>query len=356
MAGSINPNNDYQKGFNNDNYNEIDDNDFVYVNQSKKFDKDVWNYNTKQASLYIKNLKKIINFDDKDNIPTISSSIISSSAISDSNINVSKDKSLSLGTLNSDKNICTKLYPHTAGPAFNTKTEASNSFMSTSNWSNINQLGVAIYHNGDICSTRDYLQEIHFRYNWTNGAGFYLASVGYNDASPGVGWSGAITVMNYSGSTGNFRAGYILADQELTAVAGIHTPIVHYDSDKKLKSNIMALSTDKSLKLITSLKPKTYNFKNDKEQKIRYGFIAQDVEKILQDNNLKNTGFVNYQLIKTNEDVTVNKDKYKDEEMNLSLSYTDFIAPTIAVVQYQQKEIESLKKEINDLKQIISNK
>lgn len=356
MAGSINPNNNYQKGFNNDNYNEIDDNNFVYVNQSKKFDKDVWNYNTKQASLYIENLKKIINFDDKDNIPTISSLIISSSTISDSNINVSKDKSLSLGTLNSDKNICTKLYPHTAGPAFNTKIEASNSFMSTSNWSNLNQLGVAIYHNGDICSTRDYLQEIHFRYNWTDGAGFYLASVGYANLGPGVGWSGAITVMNYQGNTGNFRAGNILADGDLVATVSVHTPVVHYDSDKKLKSNIAILSTDESLKLITSLKPKIYSFKKDKEQKIRYGFIAQEVEKVLQNNNLKNTGLVNYQLLKTNEDVTANKDKYKDEEMNLSLSYTDFIAPTIAVVQYQQKEIENLKKEINELKQIISNK
>lgn len=340
-----------------------DKNNFVYVSQSNKFDKDVWNYNTKQTSLYIDNLKKIINFtDNSDSKPeisgsTISNSSISGSTISDSGINISKNRNLSLGTKDSDEDICTKLNPHDVGPAFNTKIKSnSNDFMSISNWKFLNQVGAAIYHNGEIYCVKNCLQEVHFRFNWTDGAGYYLASVGYANLGPGVGWSGAITVMNYQGNTGNFRAGNILADGDLVATVSVHTPVVHYDSDKKLKSNIATLSTDESLKLITSLEPKSYSFKKDKDQKIRYGFIAQEVEKVLQNNNLKNTGLVNYQLLKTNEDVTANKDKYKDEEMNLSLSYTDLIAPTIAVVQYQQKEIESLKKEINELKQIISNK
>lgn len=351
MASSINSGNIYYDKFISSNYDSSieDTNNFVYTIQGNTFDKDVWNYNTKQVSLYIENLKKVINFNDKESDKegyitpsivagaTITDATITGATITGAGIKISKDKILSLGTKDTDDDICTKLNPHDVGPAFNTKLIGSNNFMDASNWSINAQVGTAIYHNGQVYCVAEHLQEVHFRYNWTNGAGYYLVSAGYGPDAPGYNWSGAITVMNYGGTTGRFRAGDILADNTIT------TTTLYQTSDRKLKSNITDLSITKSLKLITSLQPKSYTFKADKNKKNRYGFIAQEVEEILRDNELKNTGIVETSMNENGKE-------------RLSLSYIDFIAPTVQVIQYQQKEIESLKKEIDELKQIISNK
>lgn len=358
----LNDNNTYKNDFKpGTNCNsDGDDNNFIYVSQSNKFDKDVWNYNTKQISLYIDNLKtflsKGLSYDLTDAIFTSTTSI-SNPTINNPTINnpTISNPIISEDVLKIGNN--TELYIYRKGPAFRSKDKGVY-IENVDAWREVTAEkcnACSIFHDGTILCSEVFLTHLGFKHNWTSGQSYSLTSAGYAGLNAGVGWSGAITVMGAYG-TGRFRAGYILADIDLVAGGSVHTPTVIYDSDKKLKSNIVALSTDESLKLITSLEPKSYSFKKDKDQKIRYGFIAQEVEKVLQNNNLKNTGLVNYKLIKTDEDVTTNKDKYKDEEMNLSLSYTDFIAPTIAVVQYQQKEIENLKKEINELKQIISNK
>lgn len=358
MENSINLNNEYHDDFDTGNYNSIDKNNFVYTIQGNNFDKDVWNYNTKQISLYIDNLRaylsKSLSYGLTDNAviptsPTINEPIINNPTITNPTIST---YGLRIGN-------DTELLVYGKGPAFKSKDKDTGTYLTDVDaWRGVEAEkcnSCTIFHDGRILCSEVFLTHLGFKHNWTYGQSYWLTSAGYAGLNAGEGWSGAITVMGAYG-TGRFRAGYILADIDLVAGGSVHTPTVIYDSDKKLKSNIVALSTDESLKLITSLEPKSYNFKKDKDQKIRYGFIAQEVEKVLQNNNLKNTGLVNYKLIKTDEDVTANKDKYKDEEMNLSLSYTDFIAPTIAVVQYQQKEIENLKKEINELKQIISNK
>lgn len=335
-----------------------DDNNFIYVSHSNKFDKDVWNYNTKQISLYIDNLNALLSkglsYNLTDNAiiptsPTINEPIINNPTITNPTIST---YGLRIGN-------DTELLVYEKGPAFRSKDKDTRTYITDVDaWKGVTAErcnACTIFHDGRILCSEVFLSYLGFKHNWTSGQSYYLASVAYGNDLPGTNWSGAITVLGSSG-TGRFRAGSILADANLVAVGLVYGQGFQQNSDKKLKSNIVALSTDESLKLITSLEPKSYSFKKDKDQKIRYGFIAQEVEKVLQNNNLKNTGLVNYKLIKTDEDVTTNKDKYKDEEMDLSLSYTDFIAPTIAVVQYQQKEIENLKKEINELKQIISNK
>ena len=63
-----------------------------------------------------------------------------------------------------------------------------------------------------------------------------------------------------------------------------------------------------------------FRFKDD--DKIHYGFIAQDVQKIIPDA------------------VTEDKNGY------LSLNYQELIAPLYALVQEQEKRIETLEKQL----------
>jgi hypothetical protein len=107
---------------------------------------------------------------------------------------------------------------------------------------------------------------------------------------------------------------------------GFHSP-----SDRRLKENIEDIDGDIAL----NLKPVSFNYRNDKRKKKRYGFIAQDVKEVLPS------------IVK------------KDEENwphYYSLQYTELIAPTLALAQRNAKKIEELEKEIADLKEIINGK
>ena len=100
-------------------------------------------------------------------------------------------------------------------------------------------------------------------------------------------------------------------------------------SDKRLKKDIIDLDLETSKKFINSLSPKQYEFIPNKTRNLtkgkRYGFIAQDVEKI------------------TGKDFNI---AYDDDDKYKHLNYSDIIAPLVKVVQNQQKEIENLKSKL----------
>lgn len=100
-------------------------------------------------------------------------------------------------------------------------------------------------------------------------------------------------------------------------------------SDKRLKKDIIDLDLETSKKFINSLSPKQYEFIPNETRNLtkgkRYGFIAQDVEKI------------------TGKDFNI---AYDDDDKYKHLNYSDIIAPLVKVVQNQQKEIENLKSKL----------
>ena len=109
------------------------------------------------------------------------------------------------------------------------------------------------------------------------------------------------------------------------AVSGVNT------SDETLKENIKECNL--GIDFINSLKPKSYNLKDLKEDndaygKKRYGLIAQDILKT----ELKDSVFGK-----------------KDGEYGLS--YNDLIAPMIKAMQEQQIMIQELQAEVEILKQ-----
>ena len=89
-------------------------------------------------------------------------------------------------------------------------------------------------------------------------------------------------------------------------------------SDRKLKRDIEKCSPD----LAKQLQPVRYRFKDN--SKIRYGFIAQDVQEVLPDAVSEHNG-------------------------NLMLNYTEIIAPILALVQDQEARIAELEKRLTKL-------
>lgn len=96
-------------------------------------------------------------------------------------------------------------------------------------------------------------------------------------------------------------------------------------SDKRLKKDIQDLNM--GLDFIQKLRPVSYHMKNLSDERINWGFIAQEVEELVGDKNAI---------------LTVGGDK----DRTLGLRYTDFVAPLVKAVQEQQKEIEDLKSQL----------
>lgn len=96
-------------------------------------------------------------------------------------------------------------------------------------------------------------------------------------------------------------------------------------SDKRWKDSIRQLPY--GLNMIQKLKPVDYIRKNNDKKTREIGFIAQDVEKVLNDLNYDDQGFLT-----------------KDDKGYLSLRYNDLIPVLTKAVQEQQLIIEKLQK------------
>ena len=68
----------------------------------------------------------------------------------------------------------------------------------------------------------------------------------------------------------------------------------YYLSDERIKTNITDISDDEALVAFRKLKPKTYNYKDPIKAGYNsvYGFIAQEVEEVIPNSTMKDTGFI----------------------------------------------------------------
>jgi hypothetical protein len=115
-------------------------------------------------------------------------------------------------------------------------------------------------------------------------------------------------------------------------------------SDRSLKDNITQLGSDSGLNVIEKLNPVSYTWKDQtRGTGLQYGFIAQDVQKVLP--TLVSEIPINTLGPDGKEIVVTAGTKPK-----LSLNYEGLIAPMVKSIQEQQKEIEDLKQQIAELK------
>ncbi len=135
-------------------------------------------------------------------------------------------------------------------------------------------------------------------------------------------------------------------------------------SDRTRKTDINNLETQKAQSFINGLNPVSYKMIDGTSGRTHYGFIAQDIEELMNDLNMDSSDFAGF--IKSPKKVI----KYKDEngnklknpieeiiegEYDYSLRYDEFIAPLIKVVQEQQKAIENQQQQIIQLKKALEN-
>ena len=135
-------------------------------------------------------------------------------------------------------------------------------------------------------------------------------------------------------------------------------------SDRNEKNSITNLDEDLCRKFIMGLRPSSYKMNNGTSGRTHFGLIAQDVENAMTSVGLTDmdfAGFCKDQKTRQENQIVVNEDGSESEIRNeigeydsdgnpvyiYGLRYEEFIAPLIATVQAQQKEIDELKKILN---------
>ena len=120
-------------------------------------------------------------------------------------------------------------------------------------------------------------------------------------------------------------------------------------SDRTRKTDVNSLEAQKAQAFIHGLNPVSYKMIDGTSGRTHYGFIAQDIEELMNTLNMDSKDFAGF--IKSPKKAM----KYEDEngkklknpveeiiegEYDYALRYDEFIAPLIKVVQEQQKMIE----------------
>ena len=125
-------------------------------------------------------------------------------------------------------------------------------------------------------------------------------------------------------------------------------------SDLKQK-NIIDDFDFKAKDFIMSLQPTAYTKigEYDGGKRIHLGFIAQYLSQNIKDNNMGDLSMVQASII--NDDGTETPyygEEIDDSKLSWGINYNELIAPIVKLLQEQQMEIESLRSEIENLKQM----
>jgi hypothetical protein len=107
-------------------------------------------------------------------------------------------------------------------------------------------------------------------------------------------------------------------------------------SDRRRKQNIESLNS--GLDFVSMLRPVSYTRKNDQKHRTEYGFIAQEVEQVLKDQGIQNSGMLTI-----------------DDKGFYELRYNDLFAPVVKAIQELKSENDALRSENNMMKKELSS-
>ncbi|HYG50061.1 MAG TPA: tail fiber domain-containing protein, partial [Flavobacteriales bacterium] len=146
----------------------------------------------------------------------------------------------------------------------------------------------------------------------------------------------------FSSPSGPDFAGYFDGDVVITGDLGVL-------SDSRLKKDISKI--ENSLDIINRLNPVTYNFDRDNHKNIalsakkQYGFIAQEVEKVLPELTMDIRQPAIYD--------TSGREIFAAEKFT-GVNYNGFIAILTDAIKLQQQQLDTQNKEIEALKELLS--
>lgn len=109
----------------------------------------------------------------------------------------------------------------------------------------------------------------------------------------------------------------------LTGAGAITCLSVNTTSDKNMKTEIEPLARDYQTQFINRLKPVQYKFKEDPNKK-RFGFLAQDVEQIINEN---------LAIVESSTSIK-------------SLNYQELFAPIVSVLQNILQRLDDLENKV----------
>ncbi len=120
-------------------------------------------------------------------------------------------------------------------------------------------------------------------------------------------------------------------------------------SDARLKTDVADVN-GKEVDFILGLTPKRYKLKEGTSGRYHYGFIAQDVEEIMQ-STIGDVGLlVKSEILSSDDPNYVPIDFDDDNTFRYNLRYEEFIAPMVKTIQMQNKKIQCLEKAYEELK------
>ena len=134
-----------------------------------------------------------------------------------------------------------------------------------------------------------------------------------------------------------YVAGSSLMDDWLTIRSGCTAQTWETSSDSRAKDDITDIPEAVWSELIAKLRPVQYRYKKGDAGRLHFGFIAQEVLETVEQIGYGEDGL----LVSTAKGFGTDP-----EDVLLVLNYTDIIAPLVALVQRQQREIEAIREAI----------
>ena len=134
----------------------------------------------------------------------------------------------------------------------------------------------------------------------------------------------------YNSSTGNISYLTNGARRAYLSSSGVfHAQGFGIYSDERIKDNITDVDDAKSLEIIKQLQPRNYVMRENRDEK-KWGFIAQDVEKILPES-----------IIIDQEQLVYIKKKYDITEYNPSVKLSDTVYSNVSVTEHSNLDIDT---------------
>jgi len=218
-------------------------------------------------------------------------------------------------------------------------------------------------------STGDHNTAMGFRSLNTNTTGSQNTAFGENalgnnttgSSNTGLGIWANVSTGNLSNATAVGYTAVSNASNKVrignASVTVIEGAVMFTGSDGRFKTNIKEEDV-KGLEFIKKLRPVVYNLDTKRLTELWTKNMPEDVRKqyLNQDftasTNIRQSGFIAQEVEKAAKDVNYDFNGVhapENETDNYSLAYSQFVVPLVKAVQEQQKMIEELKQQINDL-------